>query len=247
MPTATDLVTDLPADFEVFGQAVDTRLKALQPGTTLGDLAYSSATANTNTRLAVGSTGNVLTVAGGVPTWAAPAAGGGMTLIATATASAASTVSFTSISTDYKQLIVVWNNAQFSVAADYWQVTLNNDTGSNYHYNGLNHPNNASHTAIAVSAGTSFGNSNSTAPFGNNDIGATEANKNRGFFMIYNADQTTGRKTVFYRNNYRDDSVGQMIRDVAGEYFGTSAISQIDFVRSGASTMTGTFRLYGVK
>jgi hypothetical protein len=24
MPTATDLVTDLPADFEVFGQAVDT-------------------------------------------------------------------------------------------------------------------------------------------------------------------------------------------------------------------------------
>jgi hypothetical protein len=26
MPTATDLVTDLPADFEVFGQAVDTDL-----------------------------------------------------------------------------------------------------------------------------------------------------------------------------------------------------------------------------
>lgn len=26
MPTATDLVTDLPADFEVFGQAVDTSL-----------------------------------------------------------------------------------------------------------------------------------------------------------------------------------------------------------------------------
>ena len=70
MPTATDLVTDLPADFEVFGQAVDTQLKALQPGTTLGDLAYSSATANTNTRLGIGSAGQVLTVAGGVPTWA---------------------------------------------------------------------------------------------------------------------------------------------------------------------------------
>ena len=76
MPTATDLVTDLPADFEVFGQAVDTRLKALQPGTTLGDVAYSSATANTNTRLGIGSTGQVLTVAGGVPTWATPAGGG---------------------------------------------------------------------------------------------------------------------------------------------------------------------------
>ena len=69
MPTATDLVTDLPADFEVFGQAVDTRLKALQPGTTLGDLAYSSATANTNTRLPIGTNGQVLAVSSGVPTW----------------------------------------------------------------------------------------------------------------------------------------------------------------------------------
>ena len=73
LPTSSDLVTDLPADFDVALQGVDTRLKALQPGTTLGDLAYSSATANTNTRLGIGSTGNVLTVAGGVPTWAAPA------------------------------------------------------------------------------------------------------------------------------------------------------------------------------
>jgi hypothetical protein len=69
MPTATDLVTDLPADFEVFGQAVDTRLKALQPGTTLGDIAYSSATANTSTRLPIGTTGQVLAVSGGVPAW----------------------------------------------------------------------------------------------------------------------------------------------------------------------------------
>jgi hypothetical protein len=33
MPTATDLVTDLPADFEVFGQAVDTSLADLKGGT----------------------------------------------------------------------------------------------------------------------------------------------------------------------------------------------------------------------
>ena len=73
LPSPTDLVTDLPADFDVALQGVDTRLKALQPGTTLGDLAYSSATANTNTRLGIGSTGQVLTVAGGVPTWATAA------------------------------------------------------------------------------------------------------------------------------------------------------------------------------
>jgi hypothetical protein len=34
MPTSSDLVTDLPADFEVFGQAVDTSLADLKGGTT---------------------------------------------------------------------------------------------------------------------------------------------------------------------------------------------------------------------
>ena len=74
LPTSSDLVTDLPADFDIALQGVDTRLKALQPGTTLGDLAYSSATANTNTRLGIGSAGQVLTVASGVPSWATPTA-----------------------------------------------------------------------------------------------------------------------------------------------------------------------------
>lgn len=46
----------------------------MQPGTTLGDLVYSSATANTSTRLPIGSTSQVLTVTGGVPVWATPAA-----------------------------------------------------------------------------------------------------------------------------------------------------------------------------
>jgi hypothetical protein len=71
LPTSTDLVTDLPADFDIALQGVDTRLKALQPGTTLGDIAYSSATANTSTRLPIGTTGQVLGVAAGVPAWVA--------------------------------------------------------------------------------------------------------------------------------------------------------------------------------
>jgi hypothetical protein len=44
------------------------------PMTTTGDTIYSSS-GSTPARLGIGSTGNVLTVAGGVPTWAAPAAG----------------------------------------------------------------------------------------------------------------------------------------------------------------------------
>jgi hypothetical protein len=45
MPTSTDLVTDLPADFETFGQAVDTSLADLKGGTTGQVLAKAS---NTN-------------------------------------------------------------------------------------------------------------------------------------------------------------------------------------------------------
>lgn len=61
--------------------------------TTTGDIAYASA-ASTPTRLGIGSTGNVLTVAGGVPTWAAPAAVGAMTQIFdyTVTGSVAATI-----------------------------------------------------------------------------------------------------------------------------------------------------------
>ena len=44
MPTATDLVTDLPADFEVFGQAVDTDFVDLLGGTTGQVLSKTSAT-----------------------------------------------------------------------------------------------------------------------------------------------------------------------------------------------------------
>lgn len=44
MPTATDLVTDLPADFEVFGQAVDSDFVDLLGGTTGQILSKASAT-----------------------------------------------------------------------------------------------------------------------------------------------------------------------------------------------------------
>ncbi len=45
------------------------------PMTTTGDTIYSSS-GSTPARLGIGTTGQVLTVAGGVPTWAAPAGGG---------------------------------------------------------------------------------------------------------------------------------------------------------------------------
>ena len=74
-PDDTDLVKDGAAAIRTLGSSIDTTTKALNPSTTLGDIEYRSATANTNTRLAVGTTGQVLTVAAGVPSWATPTVG----------------------------------------------------------------------------------------------------------------------------------------------------------------------------
>jgi len=73
MPTNTDLVKDLPADFETFGQAVDTKIKDLNPETTAGDISYRGSTANAKTRLPIGTAGQVLKVNSGAtaPEWGA--------------------------------------------------------------------------------------------------------------------------------------------------------------------------------
>ena len=72
-PDDTALVKDGAAAIRTLGSSVDTTTKALNPSTTLGDIEYRSSTANTNTRLGIGTTGQILTVAGGVPSWATPA------------------------------------------------------------------------------------------------------------------------------------------------------------------------------
>jgi hypothetical protein len=98
-PDDTALVKDGAAAIRTLGTSVDTTTKNLNPSTTLGDIEYRSSTANTNTRLGIGSTGNVLTVAGGVPTWAAPAGGGKVLQVVSATYATATTTTSTSFVT----------------------------------------------------------------------------------------------------------------------------------------------------
>jgi hypothetical protein len=85
-PDNTDLVKDGALAIRTLGSSIDTTTKALNPSTTLGDIEYRSSTANTNTRLGIGTTGQVLTVSGGVPSWATPAGGGFVGVQATKTA-----------------------------------------------------------------------------------------------------------------------------------------------------------------
>lgn len=66
----------------------------VNPMTTTGDIIYSSS-GSTPARLGIGSTGNVLTVSGGVPSWAAPAGGGKFLSISETTYSTQTTIAST--------------------------------------------------------------------------------------------------------------------------------------------------------
>ena len=140
LPTPTDLVTDLPADFDVALQGVDTRLKALNPSTTLGDTEYASATANTNTRLAIGSTGQVLTVAGGVPSWATPSGSSATYTLLNAGGTAltgAATITISGIS-NVENIFVFITNGSTSGTNSFIGIRLNGvTTGSYSYFNGM--------------------------------------------------------------------------------------------------------------
>lgn len=128
VPTSTDLVKDGAVAIETLGDAIDASLVDLKGGTTgqvlskasgtdmdfawvsdaagmtnpmttTGDTIYSSS-GSTPARLGIGTTGQVLTVAGGVPSWATPAAGGGGKVLQVvqatyATSTATNSTSFT--------------------------------------------------------------------------------------------------------------------------------------------------------
>ena len=159
MPTSTDLVTDLPADFEVFGQAVDTSLADLKGGTTgqllskasntdmdftwtsssgisativdaKGDLIAATA-ADTVSRLAVGTNGQLLTADSTAATGLAwtTVSAGGMTQLASGSLSG-NTLTLSSISSGYKDLRLVLFNYYVSARSNL-QLTFNGNS-SNY-------------------------------------------------------------------------------------------------------------------
>ena len=108
-PDDTALVKDGASAIRTLGSSIDTTTKNLNPSTTLGDIEYRSSTANTNTRLGIGTTGQVLTVAGGVPSWATASSTG------FAGCSLSSTVNLTISNATLTAL--TWNNERFDTDA----------------------------------------------------------------------------------------------------------------------------------
>ena len=270
MPTSTDLVTDLPADFEVFGQAVDTSLADLKGGTTgqvlakasntdmdfvwsadaagmtnpmttTGDTIYSSS-GSTPARLGIGSTGQVLTVAAGVPSWAAaPVSQKSFTLLSTTTTNTGSSFTISSLS-GYDEIRVILQNVQ------------TNDTGNNairLQMNGDTTTANYRQCAMSYTPSTSFGVTTLTS------VTITEAG-----FKLCNHGTSTGMALNGFINIAGANKSGAKLANQAfgvsengnalgiiggGFYSGTSVISSIVLITAGGSFTGGTMYVYGAQ
>lgn len=247
MPTSTDLVTDLPADFGVFGQAVDTQMftnaSAAIAKTIVdakGDIIAATA-ADTVSRLAVGANDTVLTADSTTATglkWATPASSGSLTLLSTTTMSGVSTT-ISSISQAYEQLYIVIYGVTYSTAAANFRMNLNGNTTNNLVM--TNYAN--------TNASTVTGHANNPDYRLTNQSPQLNTSANNLFLVtIYNYTSSTGIKTMNGVSNYLNSSSFQTIQTTPGFYNATTAVTSITFEQSnGASATAGTIKIYGVK
>jgi hypothetical protein len=232
-PDDTDLVKDGAAAIRTLGSSIDTTTKALNPSTTLGDIEYRSATANTNTRLGIGTTGQVLQVNGGVPSWATPTSGG-MTLISTTTLTGASIV-LSSIPATYNNLQLVIRDLLPATDGAGLSVRLNGDSASRYAF-----------VAAGTDSTSSFGDTSFVEITGGMDNAVTQ---NLQVFNFYDYKNTVTWKYGSFESIVVDSTtvtqVGFRERQLA--YNQTAAISSITLFMSAGNFTSGTALLYGVQ
>ena len=229
-PDDTALVKDGASAIRTLGTSVDTTTKNLNPETTLADLAYRSSTANVKTRLGIGTTGQVLTVAAGVPTWATPPAAGSMTSLASGSIAASATgIDITSISGIYYELLLYITNASGTNSA---AINLRTNNNSSADYNRV---------TITSAAGVVV-NETALTVFKLTEPISTTENLN-AVIRFPNYANTTGYKLIQAQMNYNNlDGMSSF-----GFTKTTAAIDRITVLVQAGTFDSGTYELFGVK
>jgi len=250
-PAPTDFVTDLPADFETFADAVDADVQLIKntadaalPETLIdaaGDLIYGSA-ADTAARLAIGTAGQVLAVNSGAtaPEWITFSSGG-MTQIATSTFSAQTNVSFTSIPTTYKDLYFIFENMSVTGSADQMRCKINNSGSSIYCWNTFGTNYNTSFTATGYTDESSF--------YGGFRINSNGTYKSNGWLRFRNYATTSFNKAFDGGGFDPGDSAGGNTTSgtfFTGEVRTATAITSVQFSNYFSTNISGTITLFGV-
>jgi hypothetical protein len=215
--------------------------------TTTGDLIYASG-ANTPARLGIGSTSQVLTVTGGVPTWATPSGGGGTTLITDVQLSGSSGYSFSSIPGTYKNLVLTYTGLNISSTGTNFGLRFNNNSNSVYE----NYSQYQESPVSAPSSSTGLGAEVDGAMFGNQTTASNPYQMAKGIITIYDYASTSRHK--FYQLQYcyySNNNSRTNFTSAIGTFASTSAITSLDMIRyTGSSTISNSsntsMRLYGV-
>lgn len=214
------------------------------PLTTKGDL-YGFSTVPA--RVPVGTNGQVLTAdstnANGVA-WAT-ASSGGMTLISTINASAATTVSFTSIPTTYKHLLLAWRGV-FQSATGFFTVRFNNISSAAYAPVGY-YMDSAGNLKVADQyTGTAIGLDAYRSPILETGTSSLYNQTCGGALWVYDYTDTTDFSTYDLASSSHAADSGTRVYRTFGNFDQSAAITQIDFIRNTTQTITGEFKLWGV-
>lgn len=138
-------------------------------------------------------------------------------------------VSFTSISTLYSDLLLSWNDILLNTSSDNVGIRINNDTGTNYSYvhnngfGGYNVHSNGDYNRISLRAFlTNYPSS--------------------GYLLIEGANDIY--KTITF-NSIVDDATGNGAFYGVAQWFDATAINRLDFFPTNNTLKSGSLKLYG--
>ena len=213
------------------------------PMTTTADMIYSSS-GSTPARLGIGTAGQVLTVNGGAtaPEWAAPAAGGGLTLLDTITFNNTVTNYTVSLSGTYKNLLIVGSGLQ-TAGAGVTPLTFrfNNDSGSNYNMSGIR--NNAGTIQSYVDTAYTDYQTGLTLAL----TGDTAARFGNFQLIIYNYQSTSLYKVINCQGGCQAGGSGYTSTNSGNWKNNTDAITSIQIIEPNSQNLkAGTVQIYGV-
>jgi hypothetical protein len=234
-PDDSGLVKDGASAIRTLGSSIDTTTKALNPSTTLGDIEYRSSTANTNTRLGIGSTGQVLTVAGGAPSWATPSSTLTLSQLATGNINSGTSVNITGLSTDVIQLhmkTLTWGTGGF-----FLQVQPNSTSTSVYSY--------ASGRMLA--SGTLARHSGDAGTYIAPNAGGNQSNTGGDNYYIITLTncKAAGFTTYEFSSCYVDDSSNANYATGRGIFRSAAQITSLLISAGYTFNGTGTYTIYG--
>jgi len=268
-PDNTGLVKNGALDIRTLGNAIDASLVDLKGGTTgqvlskasntdmdfswvtdatgipatifdaKGDIIAATA-ADTASRLAVGTNGQVLTADSTASTglkWAT-ASSGGMTSIATGSLTGGS-VTVSSIPQTYVSLYVVLS-AYSTNFDDVCGIRINSDTTANYYQGAY-----VKNLGGTVSTGTPGSFSFIQPNMGTSH--KTGNNNNIAVFNFYNYADTAAYKSIEVNTRFYANTNAETIGSTSYVYVSTSGITSLTFTSAGSSWNNGTYTVYGVK